>query len=301
MKTSASVISGVMCAVVLAGVPAQAQNPSSFWQFNEGSGTAILDSVGTNNGSFTGGVSRIAGAVGQGGALSFNNTTGIVNVGNSLGASTGLTIEAMIRSQWNGVDYDEIIRKDAGGIVLLSFQADGNGNGYADPSPVGSQGPVLSFGLQMNSGYRELDMPLDGLNGRPTLTGLKDGNWHYVAAIFDNLTGVKRIAIDGVTAYSTTYAPGTVANSTPGATVIGNYPSGGEPFTGGIDEVAVYGRALSVAEVSNHFANVQGGGSYLAPAAGAPEPGSLALLGTGIVPLAGLVLRRRRKAAKTAR
>ena len=33
---------------------------------------------------------------------------------------------------------------------------------------------------------------------------------------------------------------------------------------------------------------------------GAPEPGSLALLGTGLVPLAGVVLRRRRAAKTTA-
>ena len=89
--------------------------------------------------------------------------------------STGITVFARFRPTWSGGsgDYDEIFRKEDGGNrILLSFQNDAN-NGAATP-PV-SAGPVLSFGLNVNGAYSELDMPLDGVAGRPTLAQLADG------------------------------------------------------------------------------------------------------------------------------
>jgi Concanavalin A-like lectin/glucanases superfamily len=270
--------------VEVCGGKASAQLPSSYWQFNESNGSTITDSTGSSNGTLSGSATRISGAPGLGNALQFNNTAGAAAFTSTLAASSGITIEALIRPEWLGNnDYDSIIRKDVGGIVLLGFQNDNNGNGFSFPAPSGIQGPVLSFGLPLTSGYTELDMPLDGLLGRPTLAGLKNGNWHHVVATYDSTTGAKRIAIDGVFVYSATFSAGTLINSTAGQTTIGGRPpSGSESFTGGVDEVAYYQRALSDAEVTSHYTNFAAGRSYFASVT-APEPGTLALALLGSV------------------
>jgi hypothetical protein len=287
-------------ATVHAQVPA---GPTAFWQFNEPSGAVVLDSVGGNNGTINGaGITRISGAPGMGGALNFSNgSADQVTFGNSLFATNGITLEALIRPNWTAVpgDYDEIFRKEDGSNrILLSFQNDGNSNGFAFPSPGGPQGPVLSFGLGVGGIYTELDMPLDGLAGRPTVAGLNDGNWHHVVAMYDSLTGIKQIAIDGTVRSSANYTPGSLINSGgSGAAVIGNFPGGGEPFNGGIDEVAFYGRALSTTEIANHYNNVQSGVGYFGTAsATAPEPGSFALVLPLAIPLMRRAMRRRSRA-----
>jgi len=87
-----------------------------------------------------------------------------------LAMAEGITLEAMIVSAWSGRfgDYDEIYRKEDGDArVLLSFQNDGRTHErFSEPAV--HPGPCLSFGLHLaGCGYRELDMPLDGVDGRP--------------------------------------------------------------------------------------------------------------------------------------
>ncbi|MCP4192266.1 MAG: hypothetical protein GY768_16770 [Planctomycetaceae bacterium] len=239
----------------------------SYWNFDEASvGTDMAqDQPGGNLGAFEATAERTDGLVGEGAAL-FNNTAGdAVNVGsgddNNLSFERGITIEALIQSDWLGGDYDEVFRKEDGGNRLLfAFQDDGN-NGGANP-PVDS-GPVLSFGLNVD-GYGELDMPLDGEDGRPTVDDIADGETHHLVASFDSETGEKAIWIDGEKLWAVDLGAGSLISSGGGAmATIGNVgPNGGEPFSGIIDEVAIWERALSADEISLHFANVMAGGSY---------------------------------------
>ncbi len=278
------------------GSAAHAQYPAglaAYWQFNEASGSTAVDSVGTNTGTINGIVSRIAGAVGQGNALQFNNVGGQgVNVGSALSALTGVTIEALIRPTWSAItsDYDHIFRKaDGNNLMLVAFQQDGNRFGTAFPAPVGAQGPVLSFGLNIGGTYQELDMPLDGMLGRPTLASLTDGGWHQVVASYDSLTGVKQIAVDGSVRFSAAYTPGRLIFSGGAAPAFIGSDAGGAPFTGGIDEVAFYGRAITAGEIQSHNDNKNAGRPLLAVTT-VPEPSSIALLA---LPVLGIIARRR--------
>ena len=229
----------------------------SYWSFDEASSGTItaLDPVSGNNGTFLGTATRTTGLAGTG-AAQFNNTVadGVsvgTGVNNTLSMSTGITVFARIRPTWSGNsgDYDEIFRKEDGGNrILLCFQNDGN-NGSANP-PVAA-GPVLSFGLNVNGTYSELDMPLDGAAGRPTLAQLKDGATHSVAATYDSATGLKTIWIDGTLRWSVTLS-GTITSGGTTAAVIGNHSAGGsEAFSGTIDDVAIWRAALTTNQVSS--------------------------------------------------
>jgi len=165
-----------------------------------------------------------------------------------------MTIEVLFTSRWSGeaLDYDELFRKD--GMVTFSFQNDTNDS---------IDGPVLA--LEIGGGG--LNMPLDGQEGRPTLAEITDGKPHHAVATADGKSGDLAIYLDGVKRFSHTdkrgiWLGGGVA-STP---LIGNY-SGDltEPFTGVIDEVAVYRQALSAEDIANHWRCASGGDGYFMP------------------------------------
>jgi hypothetical protein len=282
----------VLSAALSASAAAFPSGLVSYWNFDEGSGLAI-DSVGGNDGTLGAGAIRTAGTIGSG-AISFNNTaSAFVNVGSALSASAGIAIEALIKPSWTGNvgDYDEIMRKEDGGLrFLLSFQNDSGTVPQDDPDgPAGPAGAgrVLSFGLSIAGVYTELDLPLDTL----TLAGLQDGDAHHVVATYDSTTGKKAIWIDGALMISATKS-GLITSGGGAAATIGNLaPGAGEPFNGTIDEVAFYDRGLTAAEIAAHYANVQAVLDYFA----VPAPAPFAGLAFGLAALARL---RRRTAIK---
>lgn len=240
------------------------------------------DALGGNTGIVGEAVTQVAGLLGPG-ALDFDNTAAsIVDVGpgvnDNFSVTAGIAIEALVKPAWMGSpgDADMIFRKDDGANrILLGFQHDGD-TATRDVPLVPATQPVLAFGINAGGAYRELDMPLDGLNGRPTLATLEDGRAHHVAATYNSATGLKALYFDGILCFSVTYAPGQlVASGGAARAAIGNKADGAEPFTGVIDEVAFWSRALSAEEVAHHYANVQAGLNYLVPPSVAAEAAPL--------------------------
>ena len=258
-------------------VQSRVRLPLCYWPFDEAgpaAGSNGTDVFGGLTAVLAGGATPASGLVGPG-AVRFDNTPSAAvsiegGTGDEVGTgrlsmTEGITIEAVIVSAWSGrlMDYDEIYRKEDGNSrVLLSLQNDGrNFGGYSEPEV--PAGPCLSFGLYLaGHGYRELDMPLDGRNGRPTLAELTDGRPHHVVATYDSFSGCKAIFIDGVKRFEHVYPIGTlILSGGPVAAVIGNHASG-EPFTGLIDEVALYDFALTAEEVAEHHRRVANGENY---------------------------------------
>ena len=266
-------------------VQSRVRLPVCYWPFDDAEpaapATQVLDVVGGLPATLGSGAASVAGLVGTG-AVRFDNTPAAVaqivgGTGDKVGtgllaASEGITIEVVIASGWSGGfrDYDEIYRKEDGNSrVLLSFQNDGlNYYGYSEPEV--PEGPCLSFGLHLaGRGYRELDMPLDGIDGRPTLAELTDGRPHHLVATFDSFTGRKAIFIDGRLRFAHDYPVGTmILSGGPVAATIGNH-GGSEPFTGTIDELALYDFALTPTEVAEHWQRVTAGENYF----GSETPG----------------------------
>ncbi|MFI4876786.1 MAG: LamG-like jellyroll fold domain-containing protein [Blastopirellula sp. JB062] len=220
---------------------------------------------------------QVDGLIGAG-ALEFNNApnsfaevvggTGAEVGTGGFAATHGVTIEVYCTSRWTGEfkDYDEIFRKEDGDYrILLSFQNDDQN--YDVPKV--QDGPCLSFGLHLaDHGYSELDMPLDGKQGRPTVAELTDGRPHHIAATYDCFSGRKAIYVDGRLRYEHTFPEGTlILSGGPAPARIGNLQrssqaQGSEPYFGVIDELAFYDFALTSKEVAAHYQRVSQGLDY---------------------------------------
>ncbi|TWT30628.1 LamG domain-containing protein [Blastopirellula retiformator] len=263
-------------------VQARIRRPLYYWNFDQ-SGQNAEQAVPT---PMTWGkrTTRATGIVGDGAAAFENSpesylqsdegTGGEVGEG-GMACSSGITLEALFISNWSGkqFDYDEIFRKEDGVYrILLSFQNDGDVGDYDTPEV--TPGPCLSFGLYIeNQGYSELDMPLDGREGRPTVEELTDGNPHHVVATYDSFSGKKSLYIDGRLRFGHQFPVGGLVlcgGSAPA--VIGNMWRMQEPFAGVIDEVALYDFPLTPQEIETHFANASAGVSYFGVAAGPIDP-----------------------------
>jgi len=247
-------------------VQSRNRRPAFFWNFDEDQQAAPRLVLGD-------GTRSVEGLVGSG-ALAFDNSSraeAIIAEGTAakVGSGTmafgsGITLEALFVSRWTGQrgDYDEIFRKEDGQHrILLSFQNDVDDRDYDLPKV--EPGPVLSFGLHLEGqGYSELDMPLDGREGRPSVADLTDGSVHHVVATYDSFTGEKALFIDGVKCFHHRFPVGTlILSGGPTAAVIGNYKRW-EPFNGVIDELALYEFALTSDEIATHHRRAQKGKSY---------------------------------------
>lgn len=279
--------------------------PIHYWSF-DGHGDRALDLAGSSDGVLYPGVTRVKGLLGQGAFLFDNSDNARLNLGSGGGsvmgtgtfsATEGVTIEALIKSNYSGKlrESDHIFRKgqsDGQFRILLSFQND-RGKNYLRPK--GDFKESLSFGLFiLGQGYHELKLPLDGLNGRPTLAQMKDGQYHHIVATYNATTGLKAIYIDGEQLASYQYPPGSkMLSGGAGEANIGNSPtfprlhhsrrgynidSSGEieiepltrgifdvhsaAFNGVIDEVAFYDFSLPALMINNHFEQIQKGYNY---------------------------------------
>lgn len=254
--------------------------PRHFWSFDEAGGS-FRDQSGTRFARLSPMATRVDGLVGPGG-VRFNNTVGAaVYLGNgdaagaqsgSFAARSGVTIEALIVSEWTGLayDYDHIFRKEDGDHrLLLALQNPASLVGIPSQPEV-PQGPCLAFGLRIEGQpYQELDMPLDGNRGRPSLADICDGDVHHIVAAYDAATGEKRLYVDGRLCMTAWYPPGAqvICGGMESAVVGGCARHVDQTFRGVIDEVAWYDFALNEEEVARHYRNVLAGKDYF----GSPE------------------------------
>ena len=200
------------------------QNPSGLvaaYGFNEGSGVQVADASGQGNtGTISSATWTASGKFGS--ALSFNGTSAWVTVADapSLDLRTGMTIEAWVNPS-SGTGWRTVALKESGsGLVYSLYSA----NGASRPA-----------GFVHTSG----DMPLNGTAAVATYA------WTHIAFTYDGTA--MRMFVNGLQV-SMSGQMGTIAVSN-GALRIGGNSVWGEYFRGAIDEVRIYNRALSAAEV----------------------------------------------------
>jgi hypothetical protein len=130
------------------------------------------------------------------------------------------------------------------------------------------------------------------------------GTWSQVDAVWDGTA--PKLYVNGVDTGATVTGPGGYNASTSAIFSVGSYDTGSNPFTGGVDETAFYGTALSPAQILAHFNAASNASTYssLVVADGAveylrndiPEPSAALLTTFGLVGCG--VLKRRVRQAK---
>ena len=228
--------------------------------FEETSGTAVTDSGTGNAGTIGGGAVRTAaGKIGR--AIDFDGASGLVSVpdANSLDLTTGMTLEAWVQPDTLN-SWREVILKERPGDLTYSL--------YANTSSNRPQSDVATTGGDKSAGLA------------PQLTA---GAWTHLAATYDGAN--LRLYKNGVL-QTTTAAPGALLTSANPLRIGGN-TIWGEYFDGRIDEVRIYNRPLSAAEITTDMTTPVGGGgppppdttpptvSVSAPAAGASVQGTI--------------------------
>jgi CSLREA domain-containing protein len=201
-------------------------NAVAAWRFEEPSGTAVLDSVGSANGTLSGAAYRDSGAVGQG--LRFTGAAGAMTV------SSGINLANASFS-----------------LVVRARRAAAGGSHFVFGQGIGATNQGLHVGFRSTNQFtfaffgNDLDSP-----------AYTDTAWHAWACTFDATTKRRTIYRDGVQV-----AQGTASANYQGsgAFTIGQ-TLGGNNFNGNLDEAAIFARELTASEVASIATNGLGDG-----------------------------------------
>jgi hypothetical protein len=194
------------------------------YNFDQGSGTVLTDVSGRgNNGTITGATWNTGRT---GGALSFNGTSNLVTVADNatLDLTTGLTIEAWVNAAVAPTGWRTIVAKETTGNVVYYLHAcTSSSNRPATGGRFGSADQVLYGGTRLTA-----------------------NTWVHLAATYDGTT--QRLFVNGAQVASRAQT-GSLTVST-GAVRIGGNQVFGEYFQGRIDDLRIYNRALTAAEIT---------------------------------------------------
>jgi len=215
------------------------------------------DNVGTNNGALNGGVTYASGEVGQ--AFKFSGTNSYVAVPSSpnLKFSNTFTVEAWINYNSTG-----------GNETIVTKGQDAN--------------TAMDWQVAIHGGHLYSDIFVSGVQSPGTFnTALVPGTWYHVAVTYDgsNLRGYVNGALDGTVGYTGTL------RTTDYALRIGAYaPVSGDTefFSGKVDELSLYNRALSSNEVAAIY-NAGTGGKCPVPPTIITQPINQAVVVGGTV------------------
>ncbi len=208
-----------------ATVSVRVSGMTSYWKFNEGTGTLTVDERGSADGTITD-ATWTEGV--QSKALLYNGSTSktVVGTAAALSGTTDFTVTAWIKTSatTSGVIVQQ--RDESSGGWNGQYQLRTNGNG------------TVTFYIY-NGGYQ--------FNFGTTAT-VNDGQWHQIVAQRQGTDG--RIFIDGVLDTSVTGAAAKSLNSAIKVAIGANIRDNNTYFNGSIDEVRIYDRNLTTVEIA---------------------------------------------------
>ncbi|MDD3732221.1 MAG: LamG domain-containing protein, partial [candidate division Zixibacteria bacterium] len=203
-----------------------------YWSFDERSGTTAADASGNSNDgtlvnspTWSTGVKPFAGGASGGSALSFDGTDDYISINNneSLNITDSIiSIEAWIKRTSLGTGYEGIVSKNntGGYAVQLSWNSENHKVCFVEPNVNG----ICGNGL------------------------IDDFSWHHIVISIDG--EYIMIYIDGALDKKADL-PGSISGNDSDVEI--GRRAIGENFSGYIDEVRIYSRALSAEEVRYHY------------------------------------------------
>jgi glucose/arabinose dehydrogenase len=215
--------------------PMQAAGPVAAYGFSETSGTTTADASGNSNtGTMVGGVTRItAGKFGN--ALRFNGSNGVVRVPDSpswkVNGLTGYTVSLWIKVNSAAGDYKAVIGKGAWPSSDLLINKTGN---------------TWQYNL------RTTGLVCGGTTAPVGYLTTVDGTYHHIALVLDTTKGNCQFYSDGAVIGTDEYVSGTTSFATGTGLndlFIGGLDGGSNFLNADIDEVRLYTRALTLAEL----------------------------------------------------
>jgi hypothetical protein len=274
------------CFVVVLSVAGSASAQlMAYYKLDETSGTTAFDSSGKGNDGIVGGDPNwVAGYLDGGLRFSPDDTTGPVD-------ANGITIPADqmgMRSDTGSVAFWMNLANLGSGINTIWWGGDNNTGNTMGPenemhihveAPVGNvwQGGEICFRvlhgtpsmIHLHSDPNKADASDPGaVPVSPIL--VNDANWHHVVGTWGDDNGNVNLYLDGVllqqAAFTTPSYP--LTNM-----YLGRPAGGGRLYNGILDEVQIYGRAITEQEIRDIIA----GAPALSPLASLPEPSNKAI------------------------
>ncbi|MBW7992399.1 MAG: LamG domain-containing protein [Planctomycetes bacterium] len=207
------------------------------WQFDEGSGTTAVDSSGnSHDGTLLGDPEWVAGMIGNG-ALSFDGSDGLVDVGHdeSLSITDELTITVWVKAG-DLSNYYFLVCKQPSGTAGDNYPGNYEFRIQANSG-------ILEFGHQEAEGEQYTFYTSD--------TSITADQWYHVAVVVTKGELVE-FYIDGVSAGSAEQLTNFgVLNDEP--VRIGGRKDGYSFFNGILDDVRLYDRALSAVQIQKMY------------------------------------------------
>jgi PKD repeat protein len=215
--------------VVTSSVTTSSNGLVAAYGFDENSGAMVADASGNGNHGTISNAVRVVTAH-SGNALQFNGTNAWVSVNDSvsLDLSAGMTLEAWVYpTDLTTGGGNTVISKEQSGGIVYTLYANGNKNI-----------PLSSF---YNGGYRTI------LGSNQLLVN----KWTHLVVTYDGQ--YQRLYING--SQVAIQVQNRLIQPSNGALRIGGNSIFGEYFKGYIDEVRIYNRALTEAEVNYNLMN----------------------------------------------
>jgi hypothetical protein len=215
---------GINSEIITANTLTVPQDYAGYWNLNETSGATAHDSSGNgNNGAVTGATWSGAGKIG--GCLSFNGVNNYVQVARSI--SNDFSIAFWLKTTAVGGTGNW---RQGAGLVDASVGTGANDFGAE------LAGGKLAFGVGNPDAILLSTIPVN------------DGQWHYCVATRVQSTGALQLYLDGA-------LQGSAIGSTNSLTAANNiyfgaHQSGGGFFSGSLDKIKIYNRALGNLEIA---------------------------------------------------
>ncbi|OHA15606.1 MAG: hypothetical protein A3H57_03180 [Candidatus Taylorbacteria bacterium RIFCSPLOWO2_02_FULL_43_11] len=203
-----------------------------YWTFDEGTGLRANDFSGKNNYGTLSGTTKPTWVSGKHGkALSFDGTSGYVDAGNQ--SSVNLTT-AITASVWIKYNVDPKTLRYNG---IISKQVSTNAYQLQTYSTDGRIEFVIGTGVTAAASISN--------------TVLKQGAWYHIVGTFDGSN--VRMYVNGIADGTPAPYVGTIPISSNNLVIGKNYDGTNKFFNGLIDDVRIYSRALSAAEIYNLY------------------------------------------------